>query len=69
MGEGSRRGRPPASTLSVAERLVLVLLDVTFGSCALYAPGFTAVFGGVAGRGGDGMPLRSVGPLAGCMIR
>ena len=35
MGEGSRRGRPPASTLSVAERLVLVLLDAKFGSSEL----------------------------------
>lgn len=69
MGEGSRRGLPPASTLRVAERLVLVPLGVTFGSFVPKPPGLTAVLGGVAGRGGDGIPLRSVGPLGGCEIR
>jgi len=55
IGEGALRGLPPPSTLRVAERLGLVPRGVTRGILAPLALGLTAVFGGVAGRGGDGM--------------
>jgi len=59
MGEGALRILPLASTLTVAERLTLVpcALDIL----VLLPAEQTAVFGGVAGRGGEG--TRSVGPV------
>jgi len=59
MGEGARRGLPEPSALTVAERLALVPRGETAGILAPSPLGLTAVFGGAAGRGGDGM--RSVG--------
>jgi len=57
MGEGARRGLPPPSILRVAERLGLVPRGVTTGILAPLPLGLMAVFGGVAGRGGEGEEL------------
>ena len=68
IGEGALRGLPPPSALRVAERLGLVPRGVTTGSLAPSPLGLTAVFGGAAGRGGDGMRAPLGGYSRGEMI-
>lgn len=65
IGDGSLRGLPPPSTLNVAERFARAPRGETAGSRDPFPAGLTAVLGGVAGRGGDGMRSLAA-PFGGC---